>query len=110
MTRPRRMRFSTYLLIGLAATSLGAEAHAAGDVARGQVLANAWCAGCHIVDRKGTGTDIAPPFPTIAAGDTPEQRSARAFLSAPHPPMPDFNLAREQIEDIVAYLNSLATK
>ena len=89
---------------------LGADAHAAGDVARGQALANAWCAGCHIVDRKGTGTDAAPPFPSIANRNAPEQRSPGAFLSAPHPPMPDFNLAREQIDDIVAYLNSLATK
>lgn len=87
-----------------------AAAHAAGDAARGQALANAWCASCHIVDRNGTGTDAAPPFPTIAESDAPEQRNASAFLSAPHPPMPDFNLAREQIEDIVAYLNSLAIK
>lgn len=104
------MRFSAYLLTILAAMRLIAPAYAAGDAARGQTLANAWCAGCHLVDRKGTGTDAAPPFPRIAENGAPDQLTAKAFLSAPHPPMPDFNLAREQIEDIVAYLNSLAAK
>ena len=110
MTCRQSIRYSIYFFTVLAATCLVAEARAAGDVARGQALANAWCVSCHIVDRKGTGTDIAPPFPRIAESDALEQRSPRAFLSAPHPPMPDFNLAREQIEDIVAYLNSLAIK
>jgi hypothetical protein len=53
-------------------------------------------------------TDAAPPFPKIAekghAGPTRPER----LLAAPHPPMPDFNLARQQIDDIVAYLDSLA--
>jgi cytochrome c len=105
-----RTLFRTSLLVGLAVTGLIAEAHAAGDVARGQALAKAWCVSCHIVDRKGTGTDVAPPFPKIADNGTPDQRDPKAFLAAPHPPMPDFNLARQQIEDIVAYLDSLATK
>jgi mono/diheme cytochrome c family protein len=105
-----RTRLRTYLVVGFAAMSLISEAYAAGDVARGQALANVWCTSCHIVDRKGTGTNVAPPFPKIAERGAPEQRGPRAFLFAPHPPMPDFNLARDQIEDIVAYLNSLAPK
>lgn len=85
-------------------------AHAAGDAARGQALANTWCASCHLVDPNGTGKDTAPPFPQIAKQGLPDQDEARAFVTAPHPPMPNFDLTRDQIDDIVAYLNSLAQK
>ena len=67
-----------------------------------------WCSSCHVVDSEGTAKDVAPPFSDIAARSAPGQLEARAFLVAPHPPMPNFDLAREQIDDIVAYLNSLA--
>lgn len=99
------------LCIGLTLVALSATAaHAAGDAARGAVLAKAWCSNCHIVDRSGTGKDAAPPFPSIAERNAPDQLQPKAFLAAPHPPMPDFNLARTEIDDIVAYLNSLAGK
>jgi len=81
---------------------------AAGDPARGHTLAQTWCSSCHTIERGGTGKDSAPPFASIAARGKPEQREARTFLNAPHPPMPNFNLARSEIDDIVAYLNSLA--
>lgn len=97
--------------LGLALALFTASvAHAAGDATRGAVLAKAWCSSCHIVDRGGTGKDAAPPFPLIAERNAPDQLEPEAFLAAPHPPMPDFNLARAEIDDIVAYLNSLAGK
>jgi mono/diheme cytochrome c family protein len=34
----------------------------------------------------------------------------RAWLADPHPPMPNFNLSRQQIDDIVAYLDSLTPR
>jgi mono/diheme cytochrome c family protein len=98
------------LLASALAALLPSFADASGDSDRGKVLARVWCANCHIVDPEGTGQDIAPPFPVIAQRGTPDQREARAFLLAPHPPMPNFDLARQQIDDIVAYLNSLAKK
>ncbi len=107
MRNPRR-RIGWLLLLPILAAFLPSFAHAAGNADRGKVLARVWCANCHIVDPEGTGTDGAPPFPLVAQKGAPEQREARAFLNAPHPPMPNFNLAREQIDDIVAYLNSLA--
>ena len=42
----------------------------------------------------------APPY-------WPWMQALRAFLVAPHPPMPNFNLPREQIEDLVAHIKSL---
>ena len=97
--------FSLILLALLA--MLAVRAWAAGDAERGHALAQIWCANCHAIDAKGPAKDSAPSFGSIAARGKPEQREARAFLNAPHPPMPDFNLARTQIDDIVAYLATL---
>lgn len=83
-------------------------AWAAGDAARGQALAQVWCANCHVVEANGGGKDTAPPLPEVARRGGPDQIEARTFLNAPHPPMPNFDLARQQIDDIVAYLKTLA--
>jgi mono/diheme cytochrome c family protein len=84
-------------------------AHAAGDPTRGRALARTWCSSCHMTEPSNTGKDLAPSFLSIAKRGHPDQLKARAFLNAPHPPMPDFNLSRNQIDDIVAYLQSLAS-
>ena len=85
-------------------------AWAAGDVERGHALARVWCSNCHLVQGVAEAKDVAPPLAQIAKRGAPNQIRARAFLSAPHPPMPNFDLARQQIDDIVAYLNSLAAR
>jgi len=85
-------------------------AWAAGDVAHGRALAQAWCANCHVVGENGAGKDIAPALTTVARRGAPDQVRARAFLAAPHPPMPNFSLSRQEIDDVVAYLNSLAAQ
>lgn len=106
-----RLKRTSNLVIAMAFVVFSAAAaQAAGDPTRGAALAKAWCANCHIVDRSGTGQDAAPPFAVIAERNAPDQLEPKAFLAAPHPPMPDFNLARDQIDDIVAYLNALAGK
>jgi mono/diheme cytochrome c family protein len=83
-------------------------AHAGGDPARGRALARTWCSSCHTTEQNSVGKDLAPSFPSIAEKGRPDQLEAYAFLNAPHPPMPDFNLSRNQIDDIVAYLKRLA--
>lgn len=101
---PRRLALG-FLAAVLAPLS---AAQAAGDSARGRVLAQTWCSSCHTVEGTNVGKDVAPTFGSIAEKGHPDQLEARAFLNAPHPPMPDFNLSRDQIDDIVAYLKSLA--
>ncbi len=89
--------------------SLGAGAASAqGDPEAGRSLALQWCTSCHVVDLEGHGTDAAPPLPMLVQQElrTPDQ--LRAWLTAPHPPMPDLALSRQEIEDIVAYLETLA--
>lgn len=94
------------LVIALAVALLATPAAAQGDVDNGAVMAVEWCAACHLIE---TGpppnvADGAPPFKTVAGYD---DARLRTWLTAPHPPMPDFNLSRSQIDDIMAYLRSL---
>jgi mono/diheme cytochrome c family protein len=47
-------------------------------------------------------------LPTIAQqqkGKDPQW--VKAWLQAPHPPMPNFNLSRQEIDDVAAYLAAL---
>jgi mono/diheme cytochrome c family protein len=85
-------------------------AHAAGDAQAGGQLAQRWCTGCHIVDGSGKGPDTAPPFAVIARRSPNDRGWLRAWLTAPHPPMPDPNLNRRQIDDVIAYLDSLTPR
>jgi cytochrome c len=88
--------------------ALGASAaQAAGDAAAGHALALRWCTSCPVVDDKGTGSDAAPPFRTIARAHARYPKWLHAWLSAPHPSMPNFDLTRSQIDDLIAYLDSL---
>ena len=84
------------------------EAQAAGNAQAGHTLARLWCSSCHVVDESGAGRDTAPPFATIASSRHADNRWLRLWLTQPHPPMPNFNLSRQEIDDIIAYLSSLA--
>jgi mono/diheme cytochrome c family protein len=94
----------------LALCGASASASAAGDARTGQHMAERWCTGCHVVDRQTQGADTAPSFQAIAARNAQHPERLRTFLAAPHPPMSGFNLSREQIDDIVAYLVSLSPR
>ena len=83
-----------------------ADAQAAGGADAGHKLAQVWCTSCHIVDNSPQGADTAPPFATIAERHH-DRAWIRAWLISPHPPMPNLNLSRQQIDNVVAYLDSL---
>lgn len=95
------------LLIALTLTACD-SGHAAANREAGFRLARQWCSGCHSVDQSQTGTDAAPSFQSIAQSQTEDDAWLKAWLAAPHPAMPDLNLSRAEIDDIVAYLSSLA--
>ena len=59
---------------------------------------------CRAISSHGATTNAAPPFPSLR---TRSEDELRAFLIAPHPPMPNFNLPREQIDDFVAHIRSI---
>ena len=99
---------ATVTFVATAVAISAAPAEAAGNPQAGHALAQVWCSSCHVVDESGQGRDTAPPFATIASRHQADHRWLRGWLIQPHPPMPNFNLSRQQIDDIVAYLDSLA--
>jgi mono/diheme cytochrome c family protein len=95
---------SSLVLAGL----LAAAPALAVDLAHGERVAKRWCAECHVVasDQARAKAD-APSFADIASRKT--SREVSAFLTDPHPRMPDMSLSRDEIADIVSYLKSQAT-
>lgn len=87
---------------------LGTTAHAAFEAANGKVLAEKWCASCHLVspDQAKASAD-APPFAWIANRSDDKIDRLAFFLLDPHPVMPNFDLSRDQITDLVAYIRGL---
>ncbi len=79
----------------------------AGEAQEGYLLVRQWCTSCHIVAPNQDGSDAAPPFESIANDPNFTEDGIRAWLSDPHPPMPNLNLNRVEIDRIVAYLQSL---
>jgi mono/diheme cytochrome c family protein len=80
---------------------------AAGDAQAGKALAQSWCKSCHVVGPRGSGTDAVPSFAAIASDPTLTAERLRTFLANPRHPMPNPQLANTEIEDLVAYIQSL---
>lgn len=97
-------------LIGLCLMTGNAQGQSRGDAIRGAALADSWCKSCHIVDKKGNGTaiDPAPPFPQIAKDPKKTTAYLKNWLGTSHPQMPNFNLGRREVEDLIAHIRSQA--
>jgi mono/diheme cytochrome c family protein len=85
-----------------------APALADGDPEVGRELVRRWCTTCHVVDLEGTGSDAGPALPALLGGKQRMADEIWGWLADPHPPMPNFDLSRQEIDDILAYLESLA--
>ena len=103
--RPARLALAT-ALAALGVAFAGTGAHAA-DADAGYRLATKWCTSCHIVAPGASGSDAARPFPAIANDPNFTEQGIRAWLADPHPPMPNLNLSRAEVDSVVAYLQSL---
>jgi mono/diheme cytochrome c family protein len=78
------------------------------DVQTGAVIAERWCAECHLVGPDQTrAIDGVATFAEVARRDDVTEDGLRAFLSSPHPQMPDMALMRNEIRSLVAYIESL---
>jgi mono/diheme cytochrome c family protein len=75
-----------------------------GDAARGRVVTEMWCVGCHSAGP--TVDDRIPSFPALARNLSHSEGAIRAFLMQPHKPMPPLEISTQQIEDIIVYLRS----
>lgn len=89
---------------GRAMAQDGTKAVIHGDRVRGQVIAARWCASCHDTG-VGNASDQVPSFANVAK----RQKGAvlRAFLHAPHKPMPPLQLTNQEIEDLAVFIESL---
>lgn len=107
MTEMSMIRTGALAVTLMTASLLSTGAHAA-DVNQGQKLAKQWCRNCHLVDAEQTaGGDAAPTFASIAETAADRQDDLRAWLADPHPPMPNLDLTRQEIDDLLAYIESL---
>lgn len=80
-----------------------------GDPVQGRIIAERWCASCHVVSPRPVGPvgDGATPFQGIADRTATTALSLRAFLASPHGQMPDLNLTRAETDDLISYILSL---
>jgi mono/diheme cytochrome c family protein len=97
------------LCLSLMPTAVSRAADGLPDATRGLAIAMKTCAGCHLIGdgRASTASASVPTFRVIA---NRKNQSAERIISAlvlPHPPMPDTHLTREEVMDIVAYLDTL---
>jgi len=101
----------TATLIALTVTALPlTAAFAAGNATEGRRIAAQWCSSCHVIAPGVRGSDVAPPFVALANNPAKTESYLKAWITNPHPPMPNFNLSRRTVEDITAYIRSLAAK
>ncbi|MBK9081880.1 MAG: cytochrome c [Rhizobiales bacterium] len=101
-----RRRFPL-LALALLALALAPTAAAAVDLARGETLANRWCASCHLVSPTQTrATPDAPSFAAIAR--RPDAPPLETYLAVTHTRMPDMALTRDEITDLSAYIRASA--
>jgi mono/diheme cytochrome c family protein len=82
-----------------------------GNAGAGHEIAQTWCSNCHVIDRRSGGAnDAVPSFPAIADMSSTTVLSLQAFLQTSHGGMPNFQLTRNQVDDVVAYIISLKMK
>jgi cytochrome c len=103
------MRQLALLCLVLACVSSAAMAQS-GRVQRGFTFAQTNCSQCHAIGRVGESRiPEAPPFRTLHTR-YPVEDLAEAFaegITTGHPSMPQFQLDPAQINDLIAYLNSI---
>lgn len=95
-------RLVAMILAGLLPVQAGAA-----DAERGRVLAERWCAQCHVVPGAEASADGGPPLASLPAETGQGAGAVRAWLFDPHAPMPGIDLGAGQIEDIIAYIRRL---
>ena len=85
---------------------------AAADSSRGEKLFRQWCTSCHVTDDQSTtsGSDAAPSLHQVVSGDDKSTDYFRTAIIAPHPPMPDFELTTNDVDDLAEYLAQLAKR
>ncbi len=106
------MRFALFpmLAFGLSAVALAPAfgQEPPGDAEAGRRIAESWCAACHQINSQGKGAGaVAPSFPDIANLPSTTALALNVFLRTSHADMPNFQLTRQESDDVIAYILSL---
>jgi cytochrome c len=92
---------------------LSTQGHAAELAVQGRLLLEKNCSRCHSIGRADTSPNAqAPPFRTVISR-YPAEYLAEALaegIMTRHSEMPEFVFAPDEIEAIVAYLNTLGSE
>lgn len=84
---------------------IASPAASAGDAVTGEAIAQRWCVSCHLIDG-GTARDTAPPFAALARDPTLTPGRLAAYLSDPHGGMKGMAFTRQEIDDLVAWIET----
>lgn len=96
------------LALALTTSAAQAQAPTPGDPRAGRDYALRNCTSCHMVSlRQSPPVHTAPGFQAIADMRSTTQMSLHAFLSTPHPRMPNFIVPPKDADDVIAYILSL---
>ncbi len=102
-----RRLFPLLIVIACAPAALAQQR----DPAPGRRIAERDCTLCHEVRPGETGPGAmasAPPFQLVARMPSTTELALRVFLRSSHAGMPNILLGEAEIDDIVAYIVSLA--
>lgn len=78
------------------------------DAKNGGLIAETWCAACHVTGPESTGADAAPAFSQLSRVPDRSDGDLRAWLMDPHAGMPPLELSDAQIADLIAYIRTIA--
>ncbi len=108
LTTLETMRRSV-LLTAFAALALVAHSTSgySADARRGEQFARHVCATCHVVASEASSDANAPSFRSIAVSEQFHKKGV-AWLWERHPKMPNLATTREELDDVEAYIKSLA--
>ncbi len=93
--------------LGLSCALISSPARAAGDAAKGAVLAKEWCNSCHTVETADQARkfDAGPQFADLA---TKSEAYLKVAIDKPHDFMPKFpKLSSSDKADLIAYIRSV---
>jgi mono/diheme cytochrome c family protein len=80
------------------------------DAAAGRRLAETHCSACHAIGAEGVSPhQMAPPFRTLSR-DYPIESLAESFAAGVlvgHPDMPQFQLAPDEVDALIAYIQTV---
>ena len=103
------MRSSRFAILFAILYPLSVNAEEPGDPRAGLAFARANCAECHAVtdtEDKSPNTD-APNFASVAKKPGMTGRALAVWLQTSHPTMPNFLVAQEDRNNVIAYIMSL---